>query len=64
MTTEVFIGHMNPGYQKDLEVLYVDDEGKTTARYLVLDGQCRRFFVYANQNIRITEIPKNGGSKS
>ena len=64
MSTEVFIGHMNPGYQKDLEVVYLGNDGKVIARHVLSDGQCRRFIVYDNQNIGVREIPKNGGSES
>lgn len=56
MSTEVFIGHMNPGYNKHLEVNLTDNEGVVRQTAIIPDGQCRRFIVYNNQNIQIKEV--------
>lgn len=65
MTTEVFIGHMNKGYNKSVEVSFIDDDGKeylgTTA--VLKPGECRKFLIYTGQNIYLKEI-ENGGSES
>lgn len=56
MSTEVFVGHMNPGYDKKLEVTYTTDEGIVTKSYIIDSGECLRFMVYHNQNMKIREI--------